>query len=112
MRVLLELMRIILIFGIAGSFLSMMVYGIYNSMEVNTEQYGWLGSVAILILLFVSYRNKLQFNGWYVGKGKARLPNTASNVLIICSLLLLCAPPILSMLTNDLTLYGTINHYK
>ncbi|PJN89464.1 hypothetical protein [Bacillus sp. mrc49] len=95
MRVLLELIRIILIFGIAGSVFSAIVYAIYNSIGVNTGQYGWLGTVAILILLFVWYRNKLQFSGWYAGKGKERLPKTASNVLIICSLLLLCAPPIL-----------------
>ncbi|AOH56212.1 hypothetical protein ABE28_017755 [Peribacillus muralis] len=95
MKVLLELMRIILIFGIAGTFFSVMVNGIYSNIGVDTEQFGWIGSVAILLLLFVWYRNKLQFSGWYAGKGKEKLPKTATRVLIICSLLLLCAPPIL-----------------
>jgi hypothetical protein len=95
MRVLLELIRIILIFGIAGTIISSIVNGIYINIGVN--QYGWLGSIAILILLFVWYRNKLQFSGWYSGKGKEKLPKTASQILILCSLFLLCAPPVLSL---------------
>ena len=35
-----------------------------------TESYSWLGAMAILLLLFVLYRNKLQFSGWYEGKVK------------------------------------------
>ncbi|MFJ7928759.1 hypothetical protein [Peribacillus sp. NPDC096448] len=96
MRVLLELIRIILIFGIAGTILSNIVNGIYINIGVN--QYGWLCYIAILLLLFVWYRNKLQFSGWYSGKGKEKLPKMASLVIIMCSLFLLCAPPVLSVL--------------
>ncbi|MGG0788993.1 hypothetical protein ABE132_09680 [Peribacillus simplex] len=96
MRVLLELIRIILIFGIAGTIISTIVNGIYINIGVN--QYGWLGSIAILLLLFVWYRNKLQFSGWYPGKGKEKLPKMASHILILSSLFLLCAPPVLSVL--------------
>ena len=96
MRVLLELIRIILIFGIAGTIISSIVNGIYINIGVN--QYGWLGSIAILLLLFVWYRNKLQFSGWYSGKGKEKLPKIASQILILCSVFLLCTPPVLSVL--------------
>ena len=96
MRVLLELIRIILIFGIAGTIISTIVNGIYINIGVN--QYGWLGYIAILLLLFVWYRNKLQFSGWYSGKGKEKLPKMASQIIIMCSLFLLCAPPVLSVL--------------
>lgn len=96
MRVLLELIRIILIFGIAGTIISNIVNGIYINIGVN--QYGWLGYIAILLLLFVWYRNKLQFSGWYSGKGKEKLPKMASQIIIMCSLFLLCAPPVLSVL--------------
>ncbi|MES1041486.1 MULTISPECIES: hypothetical protein [Peribacillus] len=96
MRVLLELIRIILIFGIAGTIISSIINGIYINIGVN--QYGWLGSIAILLLLFVWYRNKLQFSGWYSGKGKEKLPKTASKILILCSLFLLCAPPVFSVM--------------
>ncbi|MBO1000194.1 hypothetical protein IOC57_20940 [Bacillus sp. SD075] len=98
MRVLLELLRIIFIVGIAGAIISAIVNGIYINLGVNMNQYGWLGSIAILILLFVWYRNKLQFSGWYSGKGKEKLPKMVSRILILCSLFLLCAPPALSML--------------
>ncbi|MFF2457929.1 hypothetical protein [Peribacillus simplex] len=96
MRVLLELIRIILIFGIAGTIISTIVNGIYTNIGVN--QYGWQGSIAILLLLFVWYRNKLQFSGWYSGKGKEKLPKIASQILILCSVFLLCTPPVLSVL--------------
>ncbi|MGE6611199.1 hypothetical protein ACQKFG_11825 [Peribacillus sp. NPDC076916] len=96
MRVLLELIRIILIFGIAGTIISTIVNGIYINIGVN--QYGWLGSIAILLLLFIWYRNKLQFSGWYSGKGKEKLPKMASQILILCSVFLLCTPPVLSVL--------------
>lgn len=96
MRVLLELIRIILIFGIAGTIISTIVNGIYINIGVN--QHGWLGSIAILLLLFVWYRNKLQFSGWYSGKGKEKLPKMASQILILCSVFLLCTPPVLSVL--------------
>ncbi|WP_349727772.1 hypothetical protein [Peribacillus frigoritolerans] len=96
MRVLLELIRIILIFGIAGTIISTIVNGIYINIGVN--QYSWLGSIAILLLLFVWYRNKLQFSGWYSGKGKEKLPKMASQILILCSVFLLCTPPVLSVL--------------
>ncbi|WP_375089893.1 hypothetical protein ACDZ29_03445 [Peribacillus sp. RS7] len=98
MRVILELIRIVLIFGIAGSIISIIVNGIYINIGVNMNQYGWLGSIAILILLFIWYRNKLQFSGWYSGKWKEKLPKTASRILIMCSLFFLCAPPVLSVL--------------
>ena len=96
MKVLLELIRIILIFGIAGTIISAIVNGIYINIGVN--QYGWLGSIATLLLLFVWYRNKLQFSGWYSGKGKEKLPKMVSQILIMCSLFLLGVPPVLSML--------------
>ncbi|MCK2001276.1 hypothetical protein MZM54_07680 [[Brevibacterium] frigoritolerans] len=96
MKVLLELIRIILIFGIAGTIISAIVNGIY--INIGADQYGWLGSIAILLLLFVWYRNKLQFRGLYSGKGKEKLPKTVSQILIMCSLFLLGAPPVLSVL--------------
>ncbi|MGE7765041.1 hypothetical protein [Peribacillus sp. NPDC096540] len=97
MRVILELVRILLIFGLGGAIISTVLIAIYKSIGVNMDQYGWLGSVAILILLFVWYRNKLQFSGWYTGKGKEKLPKKVSQVLILCSLLLLVSPPLLSL---------------
>ena len=63
MRVLLEIMRILLIFAILGMLGWGILQYIYELFEVN-EDYTWLGSLAVVLLLFVLYRNKLQFSGW------------------------------------------------
>ncbi|MFF2588740.1 hypothetical protein ACFVSS_12705 [Peribacillus butanolivorans] len=97
MRVILELIRILLLLGLGGAIISTILIAIYTSIGVNMNQYGWLGSIAILILLFVWYRNKLQFSGWYTGNGREKLPKKVSQVLILCSLLLLVSPPLLSL---------------
>lgn len=69
MRTILELLRIILIFGVLGAIGWKVIENIYTINEP-TESYSWLGAVAILVLLFVLYRNKLQFSGWYKGEGR------------------------------------------
>ena len=108
MRVLLELMRIILIFGIAGSIISNIVNGIYINIGVNPNQYGWLGSIAILILLFVWYRNKLQFSGWYSGKGKEKLPKTAfPNTNHVFTLFVMC-PTCFKCAAADISIIGIL----
>ena len=68
MRVLFELIRIILIFGLLGGFFSFVLSYFYKSLGVT--QYEWLGFLAILLLLFVTYRNKWQFKVGTMEKGK------------------------------------------
>ncbi|GIO25236.1 hypothetical protein [Oceanobacillus sp. J11TS1] len=97
MRVILELLRIVLIFGILGAVGWGIVGNIYTINE-ETEMYSWLGVIAILLLLFVLYRNKLQFSGWY--KGKAKLPKTVSKILILSSVLLFISPFLLGFLLS------------
>jgi len=92
MRVLFELIRIILIFGLLGGFFSFVLSYFYKSLGVT--QYEWLGFLAILLLLFVTYRNKWQFKGWYNGEGKEILPRKTTNFLLSFSVLLLIFPPI------------------
>lgn len=97
MRVLLELVRIIVIFGLLGALAWTLISDIYSVSEI-TEHYSWLGAIAILILLFVFYRNKLQFSGWYKGKGNKKLPRAVSTSLIVVSFLLLGSPFVLDAL--------------
>ncbi|WP_238343509.1 hypothetical protein [Gracilibacillus saliphilus] len=68
MRTLLELLRIIIIFVLLGN-LGWAILGDLYTINEATEGYSWLGALAILVLLFVLYRNKLQFSGWYQGDG-------------------------------------------
>lgn len=100
MRVLLELIRIIVIFVIIGGIFGSLLDNVYSAIGTDTKKYGWLGFIAILILFFVLYRNKLQFSGWYKGKGRETLPKKVYQILIFSGIVLLLLPPILSFLLN------------
>jgi hypothetical protein len=100
MRVLLELIRIIILFIIFGGIIGSLLENLYSAIGTDTNKYGWMVFIAIFSMLFVLYRNKLQFTGWYKGKGRERLSKKVSNILTfsIVILLLLLLPPILSFL--------------
>lgn len=99
MRTLLELLRILFIFAILGGLSWAIIGNLYTIDEV-TERYQWLGSIGILLLIFLLYRNKLQFFGWFKGKGREPLPKAVSLILIWISFLLLVSPLILSLILN------------
>lgn len=94
MRTILELLRIIIIIGIMGVLGGLVLSNLY-SINDRIEQYSWLGVIAILLLAFVLYRNKLQFTGWYKGKGREKLPRSVSYVLVLCSIILIILPFVL-----------------
>lgn len=96
MRIVLELLRIIFIFSILGGFGWMGLEMLYRGNEV-AETWGWIGGFAILILLFVLYRNKLQFSGWYQVDKRCKLPKQVSSILIISSIFLIFTPIIISL---------------
>lgn len=97
MKVLLEFIRIIVIFVFLNGILGSLLYYLYSKIGINTDKYGWMGLIAILLLFFLLYRNRLQFSGWYTGKGREKLPNMISKLLVSVSILLLLLPPILSL---------------
>lgn len=96
MKVLLEFIRIIVIFVFFYGIIGSLLYYLYSKIGINTEKYGWIGFIAILLLFFLLYRNRLQFSGWYTGKGREKLPKMISKLLVSVSILLLL-PPILSL---------------
>jgi hypothetical protein len=87
------------IFVIVGGFGGMIIRNLYSISEAS-EPYSWLGAIAILLLLFVLYRNKLQFSGWYTGEGRLKLPKSVSFTLILLSILLLMSPFLLGVLIS------------
>ncbi|MGP4039571.1 hypothetical protein ACTWP4_06685 [Gracilibacillus sp. D59] len=99
MRTLLEQLRIIIIFVLLGGLGWAIIENIYTINEA-TEGYSWLSALAILVLLFVLYRNKLQFSGWYQGDGRKKLPRNVSITLIFTSIMLIIAPFILGSLLS------------
>ena len=69
---------------------------IYASLGINVDDTngGWLVGLSILILIFVLYRNRLQFFGFYKGEGKLKISKTVSIYLISCSVLMLILAPL------------------
>jgi len=98
MKILLEMLRLIFLFAIIGGIFGYVLEEVYESIGSHPGKYSWMGFVAILILFFVLYRNKLQFSGWYKGVERKKLPNRLSRILISLSVVLILLPPILSKL--------------
>lgn len=98
MRVILELLRIIVIVVLLGSFLGYLIRKIYSEIGINIDEHGWTTILGIFILIFVLYRNKMQFSGWYKGKGREKLPRGATQLLLSGSILLILLPAFLNLL--------------
>lgn len=96
---LLELLRIITIMVIIGGLGWIPIAGIYT-VDEKIESYSWLGGLAILLLLFILYRNKLQFSGWYKGKDKTKLPKSVTYILTSVSLLLFFLPFLIGLVLS------------
>ncbi|UPM56257.1 hypothetical protein [Gottfriedia acidiceleris] len=90
----LEVIRIILIFGLIGALISTVVSEIYIEFSVNLTHTGWSCYFGILVLIFVMYRNKIQFSGWYNGKGREKLTKIVTKLLISCSIIMILIPGI------------------
>ncbi|MFK8794646.1 hypothetical protein [Planococcus plakortidis] len=99
MKILLELFRVLAITAILGTAGGLMLTGIYSG-SPDTEPYRWLGGVAVLVLIFVLYRNKLQFSGWYRGKERRKLRPSVSIPLASASVLLMILPFVLADFSN------------
>ena len=95
-RVFLELIRITAIFLILGSFMGALMKLIYASLGINVDNTngGWIVGLSILTLIFVLYRNRLQFSGFYKGEKRLKLPKTVSIFLVSCSVLMLIFAPL------------------
>lgn len=71
---------------------------LYSMLGLSVEN-GWLPGIAIYMILFVLYRNKLQFTGFYEGPNQQKLPHTISVTFITCAILLLVLSPFLHFLS-------------
>lgn len=86
------------IFLVFGAIMGSIIKACYAMIGINVDDRigGWLVGCAILIFLFVVYRNKLQFHGFYKSEGQTKLSKKVTYSLISCSILLLVVAPILS----------------
>jgi len=94
MKTLLELIRVFAILVILGMGGGLILTGFYSG-SPDTEPYRWLGGVAVLVLIFVLYRNKLQFSGWYQGTRRDKLRRPITILLVSASVLLMISPFVL-----------------
>ncbi|WP_245830982.1 hypothetical protein [Sediminibacillus massiliensis] len=97
LRIILELLRICFIFLLLGGLIWQLIGGLYT-INSPTAQYSWLAGLGVLLLLFVVYRNRWQFSGWYKGEERVRLSKRVSLSLIVISVFLLVAPFIVGTL--------------
>lgn len=89
MRILLELIRVIVIFVLFGVISSYLLNKFYLSLNLSLSNIGNICvSVSLLILLFILYRNKWQFSGFYQGAQSRKLSRIV-NRLLICSIIVL-----------------------
>lgn len=88
----LEILRIVVLMMLISAALSALLRQICVYLGFDVVN-GWLLGVAIYLVLFVMYRNKWQFAGWYKGKGREKLPSRLAIGLILCSIILAVTAP-------------------
>ena len=98
MKIILELLRVIFIFLILLAILGTFFKNLYVGIGNGSEKYSWLSYIATFLLIFVMYRNKFQFSGWYEGEGREKLPRKVTKILITSSVILILLPPIIAQL--------------
>ncbi|MFT8316774.1 MAG: hypothetical protein ABF651_00725 [Sporolactobacillus sp.] len=94
MRGILEFIRVILIMLLLALIFQGILLGIYHLLGLSISLRGGIPALlAILIVIFVLYRNKFQFHGFYSGKRKERLPHRLTLILsVVAGLCLIVAP--------------------
>ncbi len=90
-------MRVIIIFTFLTILLGAVPIAIYSSIGIDTDHFGWGVTLGVFIIVFILYRNRLQFSGWYKGKGREKLPGSVSTRLVITAILLVLSPLILNL---------------
>lgn len=91
----LKVVRIVLIILFGGFMVLTILKGIYHLLGFTLDFRGmFLCFIGMLAILFILYRNKWQFHGFYNGKSKARLPQNISLSLIVFSSLCFVIAPL------------------
>ncbi|MFD0050394.1 hypothetical protein ACFVHQ_13855 [Actinomycetes bacterium NPDC127524] len=95
MKVLLEILRIIIIFLLGGGLLYALLNSFYSSLGTENPYDVWFIWAAVLIFLFVLYRNKLQFTGWTSGYSRRKL-SKKTTLISYALCVLLCMEPVIA----------------
>lgn len=86
----LEVIRIICLYAVVGGILFAILHFGYKLFGIN--QYEGFLFTAVGLMLFIRYRNKWQFSGWYKGEGKKSLSRRTTSILMTATGILLVVP--------------------
>ncbi|MBU5268232.1 hypothetical protein [Virgibacillus proomii] len=95
LRALLIFMLLYLLFGAVSNYLLEMVTN--RTISQLTEEHSYmmnflvLQAIGVAIIIFILYRNKFQFSGWYKGKQVKRLSKTTTRILVASSVVFIFA---------------------
>ncbi|MFS0752122.1 hypothetical protein [Oceanobacillus sp. 1P07AA] len=97
MKFTLEIIRILIILGLLGFIFSIAIMFIYSSIGIQLDNHygGLIAGIGIIISIFILYRNKLQFSGFYKSDKNVKLSKTVSIFLISISIIMLVIAPYL-----------------
>ncbi|WP_026476228.1 hypothetical protein [Alkaliphilus transvaalensis] len=89
-----EIIRVlfILIFG-TGLLVTLEVW-LYGLLDIALleNSLGWMIAFANLIIVFVVYRNNLQFKGWFKSSRSSKLPKLITRTLLVLAMVLIILP--------------------
>ncbi|TDL88952.1 hypothetical protein E2R55_15610 [Vibrio vulnificus] len=96
LRVILELFRIITIIFVIGMIMGLIINSIYTIFGITVENTtgGWIVGLAIFPLLYVLYKNRLQFSGFYKNGKQVKLSTRTTTILVCFSVLMLTVAPL------------------
>ncbi|GEL07058.1 hypothetical protein [Salisediminibacterium halotolerans] len=91
-KLFLELLRITVIFiGLGGVLWYMVLVHVY-AFDAQAQQHQWLGGFGIYIVIYVLYKNKLQYSGWVRREPSEQLGSMATVLFLSGGLLLIAMP--------------------
>ncbi|MGG0410877.1 hypothetical protein [Peribacillus simplex] len=88
-----RIITIIFVIGMIIGFTINSIYAIFGITVENTTG-GWIVGMAIFPLLYVLYKNRLQFSGFYKNDGQVKLSNRATAILLCFSVQMLTVAPL------------------
>lgn len=94
MLIILELLRVLFILIVGTGVLSyfeIWVYGLIG-IDMIANSMMWMGSLANLIIVFVIYRNFLQFSGWFKSSKSTKISRRHAIGLLGVATILLIMP--------------------
>lgn len=94
----LEMVRMLVLLLLVSALLGSLENGLFKMIH-NREAIPWLFTAGNLLLYFVLYRNKLQFQGWYRSAHNRKLKTVTTVMLTGISLLFILLPFVLPLLS-------------